>query len=191
MLVWVLASATLLVALWHDAEQSGARRRARRVTTGTAQTAGCEFARRGGGCSPPRRRSLDSSPRSEDVFAHLFAQVSPLAAMLSAGLISIICYTGLVAPFPLSIYCNQPHITPESSQINDMGAITRYSPLAASSFVVVMLLLFGAQFIALLAASRAQRDERPMARRWIALLIFGAPVVFSAHPDLDAARHDD
>ena len=118
-------------------------------------------------------------PRSEDVFAHLFTQVSPLAAILSAGLISVICYTGLVAAFPLTIYYNQPHVSPESSQINDMGAITRYSPLAASSFVVVILLLFGAQFIALLAASRAQRDERPMARRWIALLIYGAPVIFT------------
>ena len=179
-LAWVIASATLLVTLWHDARARVARRGEQGVSDGNSakplRLRIREAWRRLIASAPP---IPGFRPRSEDIFAHLFTQVSPLAAILSAGLISVICYTGLVAAFPLTIYYNQPHVSPESSQINDMGAITQYSPLAASSFVVVILLLFGAQFIALLAASRAQRDERPMARRWIALLIYGAPVIFT------------
>lgn len=179
-LAWLTAAGVLVVALWHDAQTGGTWEDARGASRGSS--------------AKPLRRRLGEAwrrliasappipgfrPRSEDVFAHLFAQVSPRAAILSAGLVSLICYVGLVGAFPLTIYYNQPHVSPNSSQINDMGAITGYSPIAAISFVVVILLLFGAQFTALLAASRAQREEPGPARRWAVRLIYGAPVIFA------------
>lgn len=120
-------------------------------------------------------------PRAEDVFAHIFAQVSPVTALLGAGLVSIICYLGLTLSFPIFTYWNEPHITPESSQIKDMGAITGYNPLAAIAFVVVIVFLFGAQFVAMLAANRAQREfgEDDRAAHMAERLIFLAPIVFS------------
>ncbi len=179
-LSWVAAFGALFVATWHVAQVVGAR-------------SGEQDALYGGSVKPLRsrvreawRRLLASAPpipgfrpRSEDVFAHLFSQVSPRAAILSAGAISLICYVGLAGAFPLTDYYNHPHVTLDSSKINDMGAITGYSALAATSFVVVILLLFGAQFIALLAASRAQREDNPVSQRWTALLVYGAPLLFT------------
>ncbi|MGH2502232.1 MAG: hypothetical protein ACRDID_06920, partial [Ktedonobacterales bacterium] len=177
---WVVAAGALLVAAWRGLAAKVAR----------AGKSSVEFAP----SAPPLRvraretwRRLIASappipgfqPRSEDVFAHLFAQVSPRLAIAGAGMISLICYAGLVADFQLTLYFNQPHTTAGTTHINDMGAITGYSPLAAAGFVMVILLLFGAQFIALLAASRAQREDGAAASRLTALLIFGAPVVFT------------
>ncbi|HEX9039293.1 MAG TPA: glycosyltransferase 87 family protein [Ktedonobacterales bacterium] len=173
-LAWLVAAGALLVAAWRGMLPG---RRVERAEKHSGAGAGQQ--------STPWRRLLASAPpipgftpRSEDVFAHLFAQISPRIALLSAGIISLICYAGLVAAFPLPVYYNHPHTSAESSQINDMGAITGYSPLAATSFVVVILLLFGAQFVALLAASRGQRDDNARQRRLTALLIYGAPVIF-------------
>jgi hypothetical protein len=179
-LAWVVSAGALFVSLWHDAWAVGAPSGERGTgSDGSAKPLG-QRAR------DAWRRLIASAPpipgfrpRSEDVFAHLFAQVSPRAAILSAGLISLICYVGLVAAFPLTAYYNHPHVAPGSSQINDMGAITGYSALAATSFVVVILLLFGAQFIALLAATRVQREVSATNRRWATLLIYGAPVLFA------------
>ncbi|HEX8995056.1 MAG TPA: glycosyltransferase 87 family protein [Ktedonobacterales bacterium] len=182
--LWIVASATLVAALWHEAHAPVAhsadqetpmivKERRKPLTTRAYER---------------WRRLLKSAPpipgfqpRAEDIFAHVFSQVSPIAALLGAGLVSIICYLGLTFSFPIVIYWNQPHITPESSQIKDMGAITHYSPLAAIAFVVVVIFLFGAQFVALLAASRAQREEseRPDIARRARQLVFIAPVVFS------------
>ena len=177
-LCWLALAGILIVAAWRGLLAPIARSSGHNVTIAAGEHTLRERTRgawkRLTATAPP---IPGFTPRSEDIFAHLFSQVSPALAILSAGLISIICYAGLVAAFPLTVYYNQPHTTPESSQINDMGAITGYSPLAATSFVVVILLLFGAQFIALLAASRAQRDD-PRRRRLATLLIYGAPVVF-------------
>lgn len=179
-LVWVVAFGTLFVAVWHEAQKAEARRGEHDAPDGeivkSIRTRMHEAWRRLRASAPP---IPGFRPRSEDIFAHLFSQVSPRAAILSAGVISLICYAGLVGAFPLTVYYNHPHVTQGSSQINDMGAITGYNPLAATSFVVVILLLFGAQFIALLAASRAQREDNPVVRRWTALLIYGAPVLFT------------
>lgn len=178
--IWIATFVIALTPLWRD------------VRARAPQGAGRDVALTGN-ARPLRRRIREAwrrliasappipgfRPRSEDVFAHLFAQVSPRAAILGAGLVSLICYAGLVGAFPLTAYYNQPHITPESSKINDMGAITGYSPIAAISFVAVILLLFGAQFTALLAASRAQREDDSAARRWSVRLIFGLPVIFA------------
>ncbi|MDE3231550.1 MAG: polyprenol phosphomannose-dependent alpha 1,6 mannosyltransferase MptB, partial [Chloroflexota bacterium] len=78
-------------------------------------------------------------------------------------------------------YWNEPHISPESSTIKDMGAITGYSPLAAVAFIIVVIFLFGSQFVALLAAHRAQREAeaRPDIARRARWLVYLAPVVFS------------
>ena len=182
--LWVLASATLLAALWHDAHTTaptGGEQLMPTIVEERRKTAPARIRERW-------RKLLASAPpipgfqpRAEDVFAHIFSQVSPVTALLGAGLVSIICYLGLTFSFPIVTYWNQPHITPESSQIKDMGAITGYSPLAAIAFVVVVVFLFGAQFVALLAASRAQREaaERPAMARRARQLVFLAPIVFS------------
>lgn len=136
------------------------------------------------------------TPRGEDVFAHLLSQVSPLRLILVAGASSVIMYLGFVFAFPIVIFYNQPHVGRESSIINDIGAITGYSPLAAIAFVSAVVTLIACQFMALLAASRvpqssadeaatateradanrrADRTERRV--RWAVL---GFPLVFSA-----------
>ncbi|HEY7850606.1 MAG TPA: polyprenol phosphomannose-dependent alpha 1,6 mannosyltransferase MptB, partial [Ktedonobacterales bacterium] len=181
--LWLLASATLLAALWHEAP-SGARQGAEQAMPIMVGERRKPLATR----VRDRWRQLLASappipgfqPRAEDVFAHIFSQVSPATALLGASLVSIICYLGLTLSFPIFSYWNEPHITPESSQIKDMGAITGYSPLAAIAYVVVVIFLFGAQFVALLAASRAQREERehPDAARLARRLVFLAPIVF-------------
>ncbi len=182
--LWLLASATLLAALWHDAHTAAMRGGEREMPTMVGQRRKPLAVR----ARERWRRLLASAPpipgfqpRAEDVFAHIFSQVSPVAALLGAGLVSIICYLGLTLSFPIFSYWNEPHITPESSQIKDMGAITGYSPLAAISYIVVVIFLFGAQFVALLAANRAQREarERPAEARLARRLVFLAPVIFS------------
>jgi len=136
------------------------------------------------------------TPRGEDVFAHLLSQVSPLRLILVAGASSAIMYLGFVLAFPIVIFYNQPHVGRESSVINDMGAITGYSPLAAIAFVSAVITLIACQFMALLATTRVvQRssveaelaEERAAADtrarqlerrvRWAAL---GFPMLFSA-----------
>lgn len=181
--LWLLASATLVAALWHEAHTLAARGGEQEMPTIVRERRKPLMAR-----ANDRWRKLLASappipgfqPRAEDIFAHIFSQVSPVTALLGAGLVSIICYLGLTLSFPIVIYWNQPHITPESSQIKDMGAITGYSPLAAIAFIVVVIFLFGAQFVALLAASRAQREEneQPVMAQRARRLVFLAPIVF-------------
>jgi len=183
--LWLLASATLLVALWraaHTAETTPGGeqempvivRERRKSLVARAQDRWQRLL----ASAPP---IPGFQPRAEDVFAHIFAQVSPVTALLGAGLVSIISYLGLTLAFPIITYWNQPHISPESSQIKDMGAITGYNPLAAIAFVTVVVFLFGSQFVALLAAHRAQREaaQYPEVARRARQVIFLAPVVFS------------
>ncbi len=190
--LWLLASATLLMALWHEVAAGAQQGAAQGAVQGAERALPILVEERRKPLTTRVRnrwRKLLASapaipgfqPRAEDVFAHIFAQVSPTTALLGAGLVSIICYLGLTLSFPIFSYWNEPHITPESSQIKDMGAITGYSPLAAIAFVVVVIFLFGAQFVALLAASRAQREERerPDVARLARRLVFLAPIVFS------------
>ena len=183
-LLWIVAPATLLVALWQDAHTRaapGGEQAGRTIVGERRDTLAVRVDARW-------RRLIASAPpipgfqpRAEDIFAHFFSQVSPVAALLGAGLVSVICYLGLTLSFPIFTYWNQPHITPESSQIKDMGAITGYSPLAAIAFIIVVVFLFGAQFVALLAATRAQREanEHPEMARRVRQLVFLAPIVFS------------
>jgi alpha-1,6-mannosyltransferase len=178
-LAWFFAFAVPLVALWQGRSLAVDSDRKAELARSAKKPLGDRL-------NTAWRRLLASAPpipgfqpRSEDVFAHLFAQISPRVALLGAGLISIICYAGLVLAFPLTTYYDQPHVTPESPEINDMGAITGYSPIAAVAFVAVILLLFGAQFVALLAATRAQREDTPKARTLTNLLVYGAPVLFT------------
>ena len=182
--LWLLASATLVTALWHDATTAATQGDEHAMPVMVEERRKPLTAR-----ARDRWRKLMASvppipgfqPRAEDLFAHIFAQVSPTAALLGAGLVSIICYLGLTLSFPIFTYWNEPHITPESSQIKDMGAITGYSPVAAIAYVVVIIFLFGAQFVALLAANRAQREEydQPGSARVAKRLIYLAPIVFS------------
>ncbi len=182
--LWLLASGTLLVALWRGANAGATQGGTLGMSLLTEErrkpplTRVRERWRRLLAAAPP---IPGFQPRAEDVFAHIFAQVSPVTALLGAGLVTIICYLGLTLSFPIFTYWNQPHITPESSEIKDMGAITGYSPLAAIAFIVVVLFLFLSQFVALLAAHRAQHEasERPEIARRARLLVFLAPVVFS------------
>ncbi|HUY75904.1 MAG TPA: hypothetical protein VMV29_03990, partial [Ktedonobacterales bacterium] len=136
------------------------------------------------------------TPRGEDIFAHLLSQVSPLRLILVAGASSVIMYLGFVFAFPIVIFYNQPHVGRESSIINDIGAITGYSPLAAIAFVSAVLTLIACQFMALLAASRvtqrttdeaetaAERDEVNRRANWmerrVRWAVLGFPLVFSA-----------
>ncbi len=182
--LWLLSFATLLAAAWRDAFALG--------SLGSTQLVPVTDKERR---TPLTTRVLNRwrtftastppipgfAPRAEDIFAHIFGQVSPVAALLGSGLVSIICYLGLTLSFPIFIYWNEPHISPESSQIKDMGAITAYSPLAAISFVVMVLMLFGAQFVALLAATRAQDDHalQPRIAQVAERLVWLGPIVFS------------
>ena len=182
--LWILASATLVTALWHDAGTVAGQGDERAMPILVEERRKPLVARvrdRWGRLRASVPPIPGFQPRGEDLFAHVFSQVSPTAALLGAGLVSIICYLGLTLSFPIFTYWNEPHITPESSQIKDMGAITGYNPLAAIAFVVVIVFLFGAQFVALLAANRAQREEyeQPGAARVARRLIYLAPVIFS------------
>lgn len=182
--LWLLSFGTLLAATWRDAFALGGQ--------GAAQSSPALAKERR---APLTTRALNRwrkfmastppipgfAPRAEDIFAHIFGQVSPVTALLGSGLVSIICYLGLTLSFPIFIYWNEPHISPESSQIKDMGAITAYSPLAAISFIVMVLMLFGAQFVALLAATRAQDDHalQPRVAQLAQRLVWLGPIVFS------------
>src|SRR6185312_7339601 len=97
------------------------------------------------------------TPRGEDVFAHVLANVSPARIIVVCGLVSTFVYICLVAAFPLTRWWNQPHAADDPNVINDMGRITGYSAIAAVGFVLAILLLFGSQFFALIAAGRVKQ----------------------------------
>jgi alpha-1,6-mannosyltransferase len=120
------------------------------------------------------------SPRGEDVFAHILADVSPLRIIVVCGLISTLVYTCLVAAFPLTLWWSHPHASDNPNVINDMGRITGYSAIAAFGVVLAIILLFGSQFFALIAAGRVKQltggDRLDRLVRWC---VIGFPLVFT------------
>ncbi len=115
------------------------------------------------------------SPRREDVFVHLVETVPARRLIVACGAISVLIYFAFVLAFPLTTYWDQPHVGNDVSAINDMGAITGYSPLAAVSFVIAILALCACQFFALHAANRMQTNTASRSARWLVLLF---PVLF-------------
>lgn len=120
------------------------------------------------------------TPRGEDVFPHVLANVSPLRIVLACGLTTTLVYLGLVAAFPLTLWWSHPHASDNPNIINDMGRITNYSPIAAFGFVLAIVLLFGAQFFALIAAGRVEQMVGGARRdRMVRWLVIGFPLVFA------------
>jgi hypothetical protein len=114
------------------------------------------------------------TPRTEDVFAHLFARIPPLHLILAAGTLSLVVYLTFVATFPITTWWSHPQLAIE------MGRVTDYSPFAAAGYVCAILALFACQFFTLFAVTRlpqcgavAERAQR-LARR----AVFAFPVVF-------------
>ncbi|MEO7002957.1 MAG: glycosyltransferase 87 family protein [Ktedonobacterales bacterium] len=118
------------------------------------------------------------TPRGEDVFPHLLQKVEPERLTLAAGVLSTLIYLGFVLAFPIFTLWDKPHVTPNSSLINDMGAITGYSPWAALGFVWAVLTLFACQFLALVAAGRV-RLLTPGRVRLMRLMALGFPAIFA------------
>ncbi len=120
------------------------------------------------------------TPRGEDVFAHTLADVSPLRIIVVCGLVSTLVYICLVAAFPLTLWWSHPHASDNPNIINDMGRITGYSAIAAFGFVLAIILLFGSQFFALIAAGRVQQltggDRLDRLVRWS---VIGFPLIFA------------
>jgi hypothetical protein len=120
------------------------------------------------------------TPRGEDVFAHTLADVSPLRIIVICGLVSTLVYVCLVAAFPLTLWWSHPHASDNPNVINDMGRITGYSAIAAFGFVLAIVLLFGSQFFALIAASRVKQlaggERLDRLVRWS---VIGFPLIFA------------
>lgn len=104
------------------------------------------------------------------------ARASALAVVVVAGLGSAAIYGLLVWAFPLTTWYAHPHIGKNPTSINDMGAITHYSPLAAAAFVLAVLSLFTLQFVAVMVGGRREDEVTPGVRR-VALAM---PMVCSA-----------
>ena len=120
------------------------------------------------------------TPRREDVFAHVLANVSPLRIVLVSGLTTTLVYLGLVTAFPMTLWWSHPHAADNPNIINDMGRITAYSPIAAFGFVLAIALLFGAQFLALIAAGRVEQiTGGARLDRIVRWLVIAFPLVFA------------
>lgn len=121
------------------------------------------------------------SPRSEDAIAHRLRNIAPLRIMLVAGLVSTLIYVGFVLAFPITKWWNHPHTNDLAANINDMGRITGYSPIAAAAFVSAILALFVCQFLAMTAADRAQREDvTPRVKGFVRGALVGFPLLFGA-----------
>ncbi|HEY1389742.1 MAG TPA: glycosyltransferase 87 family protein [Ktedonobacterales bacterium] len=120
------------------------------------------------------------TPRGEDVFAHILANVSPLRIIVVCGLVSTLVYICLVTAFPLTLWWSHPHASDNPNVINDMGRITGYSAIAAFGFVLAIVLLFGSQFFALIAAGRVKQlaggERLDRLVRWS---VIGFPLIFA------------
>ncbi|HKW23128.1 MAG TPA: glycosyltransferase 87 family protein [Ktedonobacterales bacterium] len=120
------------------------------------------------------------TPRGEDVFAHTLADVSPLRIIVICGLVSTLVYICVVAAFPLTLWWSHPHASDNPNVINDMGRITGYSAISAFGFVLAIVLLFGSQFFALIAASRVKQlaggERLDRLVRWC---VIGFPLIFA------------
>jgi hypothetical protein len=77
---------------------------------------------------------------------------------MGAGLLSLAIYVGFTLAFPITYWWNQPHAGPDPTDINDMGRITGYSPVAAALYVAAILALFGCQFLALTGVASVKQD---------------------------------
>ncbi|HEU4784059.1 MAG TPA: glycosyltransferase 87 family protein [Ktedonobacterales bacterium] len=120
------------------------------------------------------------TPRGEDVFAHTLADVSPLRIIVICGLVSTLVYICLVAAFPLTLWWSHPHASDNPNVINDMGRITGYSAIAAFGFVLAIVLLFGSQFFALIAAGRVkQLAGGHRLDRLVRWSVIGFPLIFA------------
>lgn len=120
------------------------------------------------------------TPRGEDVFAHVLANVSPARIIVVSGLVATLVYLCLVAAFPLTTWWSHPHTSANPNIINDMGRITGYSPLAAIGFVLAIFLLFASQFFALIAAGRVkQLVGGTQVDRWVRWCVIAFPLVFA------------
>ncbi|MGE5333130.1 MAG: glycosyltransferase 87 family protein [Nitrososphaerota archaeon] len=120
------------------------------------------------------------TPRGEDVFAHVLANVSPARIIVVCGLVATMVYLLLVAVFPMTQWWGHPHAADNPNIINDMGRITGYSPFAAVGFVLAIVLLFAAQFFALIAAGRVkQLVGGTHIDRWVRWSVVGFPLVFA------------
>ena len=129
--------------------------------------------------SPPRptRPTIPGfKPRAEDALAHALARTQPTALFLAAGVVSLFVYGILVAAFPITRWWNHPHQANNPNAINDLGAITGYSPIVAAAFVVAVLLLFWCQFLAMHALGRSDSATRP---RLLRILAVGFPIAFA------------
>ncbi|HEV2459618.1 MAG TPA: glycosyltransferase family 39 protein, partial [Ktedonobacterales bacterium] len=125
-------------------------------------------------------------PRAEDAFAHMFHRIPRVQLVVAAGLLSTVVYLGFVLTFPITYWWSHPHTADAASNINDMGRITGYSPVAAITFVIAILLLFAGQFFALTVAGKVPQTGPTkvwgdlVIRRAILLfpLVFGAIMVW-------------
>lgn len=115
------------------------------------------------------------TPRAEDRLAHILARTPPVALLLAAGLSSLAVYALLVLAFPITFWWNHPHQANNPNAINDLGAITHYSPVAAVAFVLAVLWLFWCQFLALNALGRVGEARARLVRR----VAVGFPLAFT------------
>lgn len=122
------------------------------------------------------------TPRAEDAVAHALRGVAPQRVILAAGLISALVYAGFALAFPITQLWSHPRDPNDPSAIYDLGHITQFSPIAAALFIIAILTLFAAQFLALTGAGRLvakSRETHAWDRRiGIAILVF--PIVFAA-----------
>lgn len=126
----------------------------------------------------PRRLSplIAIARDAREASGRRLASASALAVVLAAGIGSAVLYGLLVWAFPLVSLYAHPHVGKNPSAINDMGAITHYSPLAAAAFVLAVLALFTLQFVAVMVGGRREDAVTPGVRR-VALAV---PMVCSA-----------
>lgn len=172
-----LARWPVAVASLSPAAVATGRRRTRRETFTAARRAFAIKWRRRWRHAPPLP---GFTPRGEDVFAHVLANVSPARIIVACGLVATFVYLCLVAAFPLTEWWSHPHATDNPNVINDMGRITGYSPFAAFGFVLAIVLLFGSQFFALIAAGRVrQLVGGGHIDRWVRWSVIGFPLAFT------------
>ncbi|HEX6541077.1 MAG TPA: glycosyltransferase 87 family protein [Ktedonobacterales bacterium] len=119
------------------------------------------------------------TPRGEDVFAHVLANVSPKRIIVVSGLVAALIYLCLVAAFPLTLWWSHPHASDNPNIINDMGRITGYNAFAAFGFVLAIVLLFASQFFALVASGRVRQFGGDRLDRWVRWSVIGFPLVFA------------
>jgi hypothetical protein len=108
-------------------------------------------------------------PRAEDALALVLGRTPPLALAIGAGAVSLLIYALLVLAFPITRWWNHPHQASNPNAINDLGAITGYSPVVAVTFVLAVLVLFTCQLLAMNAVGRASSASRPRLLRALAV----------------------